>query len=651
MKKLILTALLLFCGLSSIVAKTESISSPDKKLMVTIHNEGGKIFYNVNYSGKPFVENSPLGLKTDIGDFTDKLLLSDKVERREVSDSYSIPNIKATNVEYQANQAVFTFEQNGKSVISLTFNVSNNNIAFKYGIIQHGDTRCATIFKEITGFAFPKGTTTFLSSQSDPQVGWMRTKPSYEEPYVADDEMGKNGSYDQGYTFPCLFRNNDNGWVLISETGVSSNYCASRLMGGKGARYTVGYPMEKSYNGHGTVAPGISLPGETPWRTITLGETLKPIAETTIAYDVVKPLYEPTKKYTYGLGSWSWIIGQDNSINYDEQKRYIDFTSEMGWSSVLIDNWWDNNIGRDGIEKLAKYAQNKNVELFLWYNSNGYWNDAPQTPRNIMNNSIARRKEMKWMQSIGIKGIKVDFFGSDKQMTMQLYEDILSEANEYGLLVIFHGCTLPRGWERMYPNFVANEAVLASENLNFTQDANDKEAFNACLHPFIRNAVASMDFGGSTLNKYYNVTNEKGKGGGTRVTSDVFELATAVLFQSAMQHTAMAPNNLTDAPKWAVDFMKEVPSTWDEVKYIDGYPGKYVVLARRHADKWYVVGINAQKNDVKIDVELPMFLSGDELCVYADDSNLKGSLEHVKLKKSRIIKATIPCNGGLVITK
>ncbi len=647
-KRLCLLMLMVF--LTSFGFSNE-VKSPDGKLVVNVNSKQGKPTYSITYNGNTYLEDSPLGLKTDMADFTNGLTLANDVKRSQVEDNYSIPNIKATSVEYLANQAVFVFQKDGKNVISITFNVSNNDVAFKYSINQHGDTHCATIYEEATGFNFPQGTTTFLTPQSNPQVGWMRTKPSYEEPYVADEPMGKNGSYNQGYTFPCLFKNNDKGWLLISETGVGSNYCGSRLMGGKASLYTIGYPMEKAYNGHGTVAPGISLPGETPWRTITLGETLEPIVETTIAYDVVKPLYEPSKEYTYGCGSWSWIIGQDNSINYDEQKKYIDFTAEMKWASVLIDNWWDNNIGRDGIGKLAKYAKDKNVELFLWYNSNGYWNDAPQTPRNIMSSSIARKKEMKWMQSIGIKGIKVDFFGSDKQMTMQLYEDILSDANEYGLLVIFHGCTLPRGWERMYPNFVSNEAVLASENLNFTQEANNVEAFNACLHPFIRNAVASMDFGGSALNKYYNRENKEGKGGGTRVTSDVFALATAVLFQSSMQHTAMAPNNLYDAPKWAIDFMKEVPSIWDEVRLIDGYPGKYVVLARRHKDTWYVVGINAQKEPVKLYLDLSGFVSSTEVKLYQDDNSLNGSLNTMKLKKSKMIKVSIPCNGGFVITE
>lgn len=547
-----------------------------------------------------------------------------------------------------ANEAVFSFTQQGKTIYDVIFRISNNDVAFKYRMYPQGETLSCVIKKEATGFAFPDGTTTFLCPQSKPMGGFARTSPSYETSYTADDAAGKNG-WGEGYTFPCLFRNGDNGWALVSETGVNGGYCASRLLGHKEGVYTIGFPQEGEANGNGTVSPGIALPGETPWRTITVGKTLAPIVETTVPFDVVKPLYQAKGEFTYGRGSWSWIIGMDGSTNYKEQLRYIDFSAAMGYQSVLVDALWDKQIGRDKIEELAKYGKDKGVALYLWYNSNGYWNDAPQTPRGMMDNAIARRKEMKWMQSIGIRGIKVDFFGGDKQMTMQLYEDILSDANEYGLLVIFHGCTLPRGWERMYPNFAASEAVLASENLHFSQGSCDNEAFNATLHPFIRNTVGSMDFGGSALNKYYNADNAPR--GSRRVTSDVYALATAVLFQSPVQHFALAPNNLTDAPSWAIDFMKEVPTTWDEVRFIDGYPGKYVILARRHGDKWYIAGVNAQKETLKLKVNLPMFSNGEKVRLFSDDKALQGSVKQIEIGKKQELQLTIPCNGGVLITK
>ena len=570
------------------------------------------------------------------------------VSTNKIDETYELASIKQSKVRYVANEAVFSFTQQGKTIYDVIFRISNNDVAFKYKIYPQGETLSCVVKQEVTGFAFPDGTTTFLCPQSKPMGGFARTSPSYETSYTADDVAGKNG-WGEGYTFPCLFRNGDNGWVLVSETGVNGGYCASRLLGHKGGVYTIGFPQEGEANGNGTVSPGIALPGETPWRTITVGKTLAPIVETTVPFDVVKPLYPAKGEYTYGRGSWSWIIGMDGSTNYKEQLRYIDFSAAMGYQSVLVDALWDKQIGREKIEELAKYGKDKGVALYLWYNSNGYWNDAPQTPRGIMDNAIARRKEMKWMQSIGIRGIKVDFFGGDKQMTMQLYEDILSDANEYGLLVIFHGCTLPRGWERMYPNFASSEAVLASENLHFSQGSCDHEAFNATLHPFIRNTVGSMDFGGSALNKYYNADNAPR--GSRRVTSDVYALATAVLFQSPVQHFALAPNNLTDAPSWAIDFMKEVPTAWDEVRFIDGYPGKYVILARRHGDKWYIAGVNAQKETLKLKVNLPMFSNGEKVRLFSDDKALQGGVKQIEIGKKQELQLAIPCNGGVLITR
>ena len=645
-KFFIVMAMLLGSSVAS--AENKQITSPDGKLVVTVADMDGRPSYSVSYDNVLFLKPSPLGMIANIGDFSSGMSLEKNVSTNKIDETYELASIKQSKVRYVANEAVFSFTQQGKTIYDVIFRISNNDVAFKYRMYPQGETLSCVVKQEVTGFAFPDGTTTFLCPQSKPMGGFARTSPSYETSYTADDVAGKNG-WGEGYTFPCLFRNGDNGWVLVSETGVNGGYCASRLLGHKEGVYTIGFPQEGEANGNGTVSPGIALPGETPWRTITVGKTLAPIVETTVPFDVVKPLYQAKGEYTYGRGSWSWIIGMDGSTNYKEQLRYIDFSAAMGYQSVLVDALWDKQIGRDKIEELAKYGKNKGVALYLWYNSNGYWNDAPQTPRGIMDNAIARRKEMKWMQSIGIRGIKVDFFGGDKQMTMQLYEDILSDANEYGLLVIFHGCTLPRGWERMYPNFASSEAVLASENLHFSQGSCDHEAFNATLHPFIRNTVGSMDFGGSALNKYYNADNAPR--GSRRVTSDVYALATAVLFQSPVQHFALAPNNLTDAPSWAIDFMKEVPTTWDEVRFIDGYPGKYVILARRHGDKWYIAGVNAQKETLKLKVNLPMFSNGEKVRLFSDDKALQGGVKQIEIGKKQELQLAIPCNGGVLITK
>ena len=659
MKKNYFVAAVLLLTAMATNAEEKRFVSPDGQIAVTVNDEGGKPVYQVSLGDKDFLGRSPLGLKANFEDLTQGLTLK-ACNISNVKDAYQLKTFKQKNVQYEATEAVCQFEKNGRQAMDVIFRVSNRDVAFRYKIYPRrgrgGETLAAVIESEATGFVLPEGSTTFLCPQSKPMGGFARTSPSYETGYTLDDEMGKNG-WGEGYSFPCLFKiSAGQGWLLISETGTDGSYVACRLLNDGGANYRIGFPQTGELNGYGTTTASVPLPCLTPWRTITLGTSLKNIVETTVANDLVQPKYEPSCEYTYGKGMWSWIIGMDASCNFDEQKRYVDFAAAMGYRSLLVDALWDTQIGYEKMEELSRYARSKGVGLFLWYNSNGSWNDAPQGPRHKMDKSGARRKEMAWMQKNGILGIKVDFFGGDKQQMMQLYEDILTDANDYGIQCIFHGCTLPRGWERMYPNYVASEAVLASENLHFGQGACDAEAFNACIHPFIRNTVGSMDFGGSTLNKHYSVDNQRGT---TRRTSDVFALATAVLFQSSVQHFALAPNNLTDAPAWAIDFMKQVPTTWDETRFIDGYPGQYVVMARRSGDKWFVVGISAEDVTAKggkaeprkLTLPLDMFPKGAQLSVYTDDASLNGSVKTVVQNKKQTLLVTIPKNGGVVITQ
>lgn len=638
----------LFALSGPLAAQSVSVNGPDGKLQLTVScpSANGEVSYAVTYNGKQMLESSPLGMETNVGDFYRGLQLKEhKVTA--LDTVYEQSRIKASRIHYRANELLCSFVNGEGKNVQITFRVSNNDVAFRYTLPREQGKGSVTVNSERTGFRFPSQTTTFLCPQSDAMIGWKRTKPSYEEEYKADAPMNERSGYGHGYTFPCLFKVGDDGWVLLSETGVDSRYCGSRLSDWDNGVYRIAFPMPEENNGNGTVSPAFALPGSTPWRTVTVGETLKPIVETTVPWDVVEPRYTTTHDYKPGRGTWSWILWQDGSINYDDQVRYVDLAAAMGYEYVLIDNWWDNNLGRDRMEQFIKYARSKGVEVFLWYSSSGYWNDIEQSPVNRMDNSIARKQEMRWLQSLGVKGIKVDFFGGDKQETLRLYEEILSDADDHGLMVIFHGCTLPRGWERMYPNYVGSEAVLASENLVFDQHFCDNEAFNATLHPFIRNAVGCMEFGGVFLNKRLNRGND---GGTIRRTTDIFQLATAVLFQNPIQNFALAPNNLTDAPQICLDFMKQVPTTWDETRFIDGYPGRYIVLARRHGNTWYIAAANATAEPLKLKLDLPM-LAGQEVSLYSDDKKMQPQLKLQKIKTDGSLQLTVQPQGGAVIVK
>ena len=628
------------------------VSSPDGRISVDFQMSDGSPMYSVIYDGQVAILPSALGLKTTMGDYTRELSWQkERTVTGEYTGTYALPSIKVGGEHsYRYNQVTLPLLQKERPAMQIEFRVSNTDVAFRYILHTKRDTRSCVITSEASTIRVSEHALTYMTPQSYPMGGFARTTPSYETKYTLGEPVGRNG-WGNGYTFPCLFEvpNDDDThkmWILVSETGTDGGYVGCRLMGSNGGEYRIGFPMEGEMNGWGTSTVQMALPGSTPWRTITVGHTPANIIETTVTWDLLEEKYPASKDYAkdYGKGMWSWIIGMDGSCNYNEQKRYIDFAAAMGYRSLLIDALWDVQIGRERIAELSRYAQSKGVGLYLWYNSNGSWNDAPQSPKGILNNPRERRKEMKWMQENGILGIKVDFFGGDKQAMMQYYEDILADANDFGIMCIFHGCTLPRGWERLYPNYVSSEAILASENLHFSQGFCDEEARDCgAMYPFTRNAVGAMDFGGSALNKYYNVSNERGS---RRITSDIYALATAVLFQSPVQHFALAPNNLTDAPEYAIDFMKEVPTRWDEVRFVDGHPGKYVILARRSGNKWYIAGVNAMNQPLKQTLSLPMLEPKSQVVLY-----MNGEKKMVKLSRKQTIDVEIPTNGGLVVVQ
>ena len=664
MRKLLFS--LAFMMSVTMMADDKVVSSPDGRLVVTISCNDGKASYGVKYDGMEVLKASSLGLKTNVGDFTKGLKMLDDEQRETLRYAYLLSRSKYSSVSVVANQLKVNFETEAKIPMSIVFCVKDNDVAFKYqlGRGPKDNPKCAVVYEETTAFNFPDETRTFLCPQITPMTGWERTKPSYEEEYEADAPMNQKSKFGVGYTFPCLFRvpqiSSVTGklvpqtklWILISETGISSAYCGARLSDYESGRgYTVAYPQKGENNGFGSEFAGIMLPGETPWRTITVGNNLKPIVETTVPFDFVKPLYEPSINYQPGRYTWSWLVWQDNSINYDDQVKFIDLAAAQGYEYTLVDNWWDTQIGHEKIEKLSEYAQSKGVHLMLWFNSNGFENDAPQGPRNIMSNSIARKKEMAWMKKIGVKGIKVDFFGGDKQETMRLYEEILSDANDYGIQVIFHGCTLPRGWERMYPNYVGSEGALASENVYFTDYHAKKEGFEMTMHPFSRNAVAAFDWGGVIMNRYLSRDN---KSRHQRFTSDVFEMATAITNQCSVNCIAMQPNNLNELPQFELDFLRQIPTSWDETRFIDGYPTRYVVIARRTGNQWYIGGLNGTDQPITLTLQLPMF-AGKTVQYYVDEPKKAGeilptsALKSLKVNKKGEAKVTIQPMGGIIL--
>ena len=639
----ILPISILLAGVGCCLSARE-IQSPDGALSVTIALEEGVPFYEVRHRGAVAIERSSLGLETSIGSFATGLRETGS-ETRRIDERYELPHGKTRQIHYQANELATRFANAQGDTLEVVFRVSDRDVAFRYGLTSE-DKQRVTISSEATAFDLPAEATAFVTHQAAPGTGWMSVQPSYEEAYLLDVPAGSPSPTGLGFTYPALFRLGDKGWALISETGVTSRYCGTRLgEPTSDGRYPIAFPQPGENGGVGETTVSAALPFESPWRTITIGQTLAPIVESTVATDVVKPQYNPSMDYRPGRSTWSWLLWQDASMNEADQLTFIDLADTMDYEYILIDALWESVLGRDKLAELVAYAQSKSVDVLLWYNSNGYWNDAPQDPRNRMDTAPARQNEMAWLQSIGVKGLKIDFFGGDKQTTMKLYEDLLTDANRFGLSLNFHGATLPRGWERMYPNFMTAEAVTASENLIFTQAFADKEALNSTIFPFVRNPVAAMDYGPMLLNKRFAREPDQGN---IRRTTDAFQLATTVLYFSPLQHFGLTPNNLEEQPEFVIDFLRDVPAAWDEVRFVHGYPGKYTALARRSGERWYVAATNGSPEPRTLRLELP-WLKGETLSMIHDQPDGRAAKKEVKIDSTGTLQIELGVGAGAVL--
>ncbi|WP_321436545.1 glycoside hydrolase family 97 catalytic domain-containing protein [uncultured Bacteroides sp.] len=646
MKKIIpLTLLMLFFVVLTSFSK-DILTSPDARLKSSVYIKHGKPFCQLTMDGVPIVNEILLGIKLTTGDFTSDLKLVDSSEPKYSEESYSLVVGKKKQITTKANYAVYTFNNAEGKEMKIEFRLANDGLAFRY-LISGGSK--ATVMEELTAFQISKSASGFLHPMSKAHSSWARTNPSYEEHYAIDAPVTTISKDKQGWCFPALFKlplkaDKSPYWFMLSEAGTDGNYCATHLADATfSGLFKIAYSEAEQNIGTDPVYPTFALPFATPWRMIVVGDNLKKIVESTMATDLVKPKYEAKYDYKPGKASWSWLVLKDNNTTYEVQRQFIDMAAQLKLEYCLIDALWDTKIGRERMKELADYAKTKNVSLILWYNSNGKWNDADQTPKDKMDTRDIRREEMKWMQSIGVKGIKVDFFGGDKQATMKLYEDILTDANDFDITVNFHGTTLPRGWERMYPNFVTAEAVKGMEFCTFGQEAENLRPQHACVLPFVRNAVAPMDFTPLILNP---TLGEKKGTGPVRRTTNAFELALPVIFFSGVQHLGLLPQNLEDYPAYVADYLSAVPSVWDETKLIDGYPGKFLVIARRSGDRWFIGAINGENTEKTIELDLS-FIKDKQLNCIADGED--GTLTNSTITAEKSLSYKLKAHGGLVI--
>ena len=620
---------------------TPNIASPDGRLVVEFHlNADGAPRYAVQFDGKPVLQDSRLGLVRDDADFSKNLRLLSESKTEPVRDRYEILTAKRRVNTYLANRKVFHLQTADGQKMDIIFQVSNDGVAFRYFFPEtNGATRRLT--EEVTSFHFLPGTRAWLQPMQVAKTGFGHSNPAYEEFYRKDIPAGTPSPM-VGWVYPALFCSS-NTWLLVSEVSLSRNYCGTRLRAeSPDGEYSVGFPDPRETMSNGPVNPESLLPWLTPWRIIAIG-SLKTIAESTLGIDLADPPEHPADKSTQpGKASWSWPLLGDGSANYNTQKKFIDYAAEMKWRYTLIDAGWDKQIGYDKVKELVDYARHKNVRILLWYNSAGDWNTTPQTPRDRMLTHESRIAEFEKLKAMGVAGIKIDFFGGDGQSVINYYRDILDDAAPYGFLMNFHGATLPRGWQRTYPHLMTMEAIKGLEYITFGQNNADQEPSHAAMLPFTRNVFDPMDFTPMVLDHIKRIE---------RRTTSAFELALSVLFTSGIQYYAEIPDGMVKAPDYVRDFLKGVSSVWDDTKFLDGFPGKWVVLARRGEDRWYVAGINGETTEktLMLDLSELKVRGTGTLITDGDGGNLSFRQEKVRLASDKKLKVTLQPHGGFVM--
>lgn len=616
------------------------INSPDAKISVQFWLTSlGEPVYSISYSGSTILKQSKLGVIRSDGDFSAKLLLDSVSNPRLISDKYTLLHGKRLNCNYNGNKRSFYLKNSGSKKMEIIFQVSNDGVALRYYFPEKTD-KPVEIIKELTSYHFDISAKAFLQPCPDSRTGWSFSQPSYEEYYETNIPVGTSSPYQAGWVMPALF-NFGKYWISITETAVDTNYCGTRLgQFSPDGEYSVQFPQPQESKSGGAVLPKSVLPWYTPWRIIALSDNLSNLVESTLETDLAIPAkYDVTSWLQPGIASWSWVILKDDSTVYDTQKRFIDFAAKMNWEYCLIDALWDTQIGYEKIKQLADYASTKNVKILLWYNSAGDWNTTTMTPRDKLLTEESRQIEFQKLKNMGIGGIKVDFFGGDGQSMMKYYIEILKDAAKYNLAVNFHGCTFPRGWHRTYPNLVSMEAIKGEEYVTFAQGFADNQPSHCTILPFTRNLFDPMDFTPVNFSGIPNII---------RRTTGGFEIALSVLFTSGITHIAETPAGMAAQKDFVKEYMSTLPETWDEVKFIDGFPGKFVVMARRKGDRWYIAGINGENNARTLTLNVP-FINKKSKGFIITDSDDKKEFVKKDIDFSKPVTITLNPYGGFVI--
>jgi len=628
MKLLSIKQILIFLSfiLSSFNVNAQEITSPNGKIKIVLnlpdknssHNLFFKAFYKVENKFVEVLPDSKLGIKRTDEQFANNLQLISESKLVSIHDKYEMICGKRQLCENFGTEKIFSFQNSNHQPLNIVFRVYNDGVAFRYVFPNHSDT-LMNISGEVTTYILPDSTSR-----------WMQLYDKSYENFYPLNKTGVGEQNKQEWGYPALFKvNNQSIWGLISEADISENNCAARLNNLQDKnQYKVIYPS-------GTVA---TLPWNSQWHTIILGN-LSNIVASTLITDVSNPnTLKETSWIKPGAVSWIYWANNHGSKDYKKVVEYVDFAAEMNWTYVLIDWEWDVMGNGGDITDAVKYAKSKGIKPLMWYNSGTSWLDP--TPNDRLLTAEKRAKEFAWLNRIGVFGIKVDFFAGDQQDMMKYYIDILKDAAKYHLMVNFHGATVPRGWARTYPNLMSTEAVYGAEWYNNEPVMTNKAAGHNTTLPFTRNVIGSMDYTPVTFSNSQH----------PHITSYAHELALSVVFESGLQHFADSPSAYESLPAEPKDFLKHVPTSWDDTKLIDGYPGERVIIARKKGNQWYIGGLNGKDEPRTLIVKFDFLDKAScNLQLIKDGKDDKSfSSEIIKVKRGDMLKIECLARGGFV---
>jgi hypothetical protein len=617
-----------------------TVASPDGRVEVTLREDPGSglLTYAVSMRGPSgpvaAIEPSPLGVIREDAPFARGLRLLDR-STRAIDESYSLIHGKTSRARARANELTLSFADGAGKRMDVVVRAYPEGAAVRYRFPDR-DSTTRTVRMELTGFRLPEGTTGWMLPHD--QAG--RYTPAYENLY-REVKAGAFSPTGVGWDFPAAFHTPGGAWVLLTESGLDRSYAGSHLawdpMEGL---YRARLPEGGEGMGVGEVNPSSPLPWETPWRVIEVGARAGELVESSLVTHLAPPPAAGDWSWVKpGRASWSWWSASDSPRDPAALRSFYDLAAEMGWEYSLIDANW-NLMPDDTVRALVEYGKRKGVATLLWYNSGGPHNVVTEQPRDRMLDPGKRRAELAKLEAMGVKGVKVDFWQSDKQDRIGQYLDLFEDAAAHHLVVDTHGSTIPRGWQRTYPNLVSMEAVHGAESYKFDASFPEIAPSRNVMLVFTRNAIGPMDYTPVTLS---DVTHP-------HLTTDAHELGLAVAFESGIQHFADRVEAYRGLPAAAIDLLKTVPAAWEETRLLAGDPSSYAVVARRKGSEWWIGTISGEEQARQLDLDLSFLPAGRwELTLVGDGSGPRELRPETRSVRStdRLTERLLPRGGFL----